>query len=416
MSDVAIQVHGIGKKYRKGVEEGGQLFEWLSHRDGEEVFWALRNISFEVRQGEMFGIIGSNGAGKSTLLKILSRVTRPNEGRAEVYGQVGSLLEVGTGFNPELTGRENIYLNGALIGLRKQDIVSKFDEIVEFSGIEDFLDTPIKRYSSGMKVRLGFAVAVHLEQEILLVDEVLSVGDATFKEKSLAKMDEVTGSGRTVVFVGHDLSVISTACHRALWLERGVVKELGKAPEVAHHYLESISPLKQIEEGFISLSDRSDHETDQALVLTHLRLLDESDTQIPYFRTRDKVKIALGYQAHGQTPKKDVVVSLTILNRRQQPIAVCQYTCAEGSFGHLPSSGEFVCTVEKLPLMPGRYKLSTMCKVGSEMTQQKCDAGEFTVIDGNYAIDGMPALTAGGDVLFDHCWFLRESGLPHQTG
>ena len=409
MGDIAIRALGLGKKYRKGVKEGGNLFELLCRENGREIFWALRNVSFEVRRGEMFGIIGLNGAGKSTLLKILSRITRPNEGHAEIYGQVGSLLEVGTGFNPELTGRENIYLNGALIGLRQDEIDRKFEEIVEFSGVKDFIDTPIKRYSSGMQVRLGFAVAAHLEQEILLVDEVLSVGDAAFREKSLGKMDEVTGSGRTVVFVGHDLSVISSVCQNALWLEKGVIKKMGNAREITHEYLEATSGGRRMEEGFISLSNPSDQPADKPLLLTHIRLLDQDEVQVPCFKTGQRdARFAIGYVARQGAHLKDIDVNLTILNRRQQSVAACQNTCRGDFFNDIPSAGEFQCTFPKLPLMPGRYKLSVRCKIGPELVHHISNVGEFTVLEGNFYPNGMLPPAGGGDALFDYQWFLRE--------
>ena len=203
----------------------------------EEEFWALRNVSFEIKQGEAVGIIGRNGAGKSTLLKLLSRITEPTTGRIELDGRVASLLEVGTGFHPELTGRENIYLNGAILGMLRAEITRKFDEIVAFAEVEKFLDTPVKHYSSGMYMRLAFAVAAHLEPDILVVDEVLAVGDVEFQTKCLGKMEEVSKGGRTVLFVSHNLSVVTTLCSRAILLERGSVALIGDAPSVAEHYL-----------------------------------------------------------------------------------------------------------------------------------------------------------------------------------
>lgn len=201
--------------------------------------WALRDVSFEVGQGERLGIIGRNGAGKSTLLKIISRITCPTAGRITIHGRVASLLEVGTGFHPELTGRENIYLNGAILGMGKAEIKRKFDDIVEFSEIERFLDTPVKRYSSGMYVRLAFAVAAHLDPEILLVDEVLAVGDIAFQKKCLGKMGEVTTSGRTVLFVSHNMAAIQSLCGKAIWLDRGRIAKVGDAPEVIASYLQA---------------------------------------------------------------------------------------------------------------------------------------------------------------------------------
>ena len=205
--------------------------------DTVEEFWALRDVSFEVRRGEVLGIIGRNGAGKSTLLKILSRITEPSDGRVTINGRVASLLEVGTGFHPELTGHENIYLNGAILGMTRAEIGRKFDEIVAFAEVEDFLDTPVKRYSSGMYVRLAFAVAAHLEPEILLIDEVLAVGDVPFQKKCLGKMEEVAKGGRTVIFVSHNIQAILTLCGRALLVERGSIVSSGLPIEVVRYYL-----------------------------------------------------------------------------------------------------------------------------------------------------------------------------------
>ena len=204
-----------------------------------EEFWALNNVSFDIKQGDRVGIIGGNGAGKSTLLKILSRITEPTVGRVKIRGRVASLLEVGTGFHPELTGRENIYLNGAILGMSKADIKNKFDEIVAFAEVEKFLDTPVKRYSSGMYVRLAFAVAAHLEPEILIVDEVLAVGDAQFQKKCLGKMHEVGAEGRTVLFVSHNMVALKSLCKKAIWLNKGVVNQNGNVDDVASNYLHS---------------------------------------------------------------------------------------------------------------------------------------------------------------------------------
>lgn len=260
MSDTVIQVENLGKKYiighqqqkrnkmlrdaiANGAKSLGQrlLNPWGKHmvNPAYEEFWALKDVSFEVKQGDRIGIIGRNGAGKSTLLKILSRITEPTTGRIRIKGRVASLLEVGTGFHPELTGRENIYLNGAILGMSKAEIKRKFDEIVDFAGIEKFLDTPVKRYSSGMYVRLAFAVAAHLEPEILIVDEVLAVGDVQFQKKCLGKMKEVGSEGRTVVFVSHNMAAITNLCKISILLEGGQVKFKGLASDIVDKYLES---------------------------------------------------------------------------------------------------------------------------------------------------------------------------------
>jgi lipopolysaccharide transport system ATP-binding protein len=262
MSDIAIRAENLSKRYRIGLVEEKQdtlsgavvdaLLRPLQNlrdlrrlamfssggTEREDIIWALRDVSFEVRKGEVVGIIGRNGAGKTTLLKILSRITEPTEGQAVVRGRVRSLLEVGTGFHVELTGRENIYMNGTVLGMRKTEIDGKFDEIVDFSGVEKFIDTPVKRYSTGMKVRLAFAVAAHLEPEVLLVDEVLAVGDAEFQKKCLGKMQSVTEEGRTVLFVSHNMQALQNLCPEAILLVNGQLKMFGKSPEVVEAYLQ----------------------------------------------------------------------------------------------------------------------------------------------------------------------------------
>jgi len=305
MSDVAIRVENVGKKYLLGTGQGGGMFGYKSLRDAiawrgqllrdrltrkrsdvqaeqaiSEEFWALKDVSFEVKQGEVVGIIGRNGSGKSTLLKILSRITEPTEGQVELHGRVGSLLEVGTGFHPELTGRENIYMNGAILGMRKVEIDRKFDEIVAFAETEKFLDTPVKRYSSGMYVRLAFAVAAHLEPEILLVDEVLAVGDAAFQKKCLGKMGEVAKGGRTVLFVSHNMGAIGNLCSRVFCLDAGHLVLQGLPREVIAEY----STKFQSSQGVVIWNDLSKAPGDNAIRLTAVRLI-SSGRGFPYQRS-----------------------------------------------------------------------------------------------------------------------------------
>jgi lipopolysaccharide transport system ATP-binding protein len=254
MTEISIRVEALGKKYRIGARQHvatnwrqaarrtlvapfDYLRTTLRGPSEEETLWALRDVSFEITRGETVAVIGHNGAGKSTLLKLLSRITEPSEGRAEVHGRVGSLLEVGTGFHKELTGRENVYMNAAILGMTRAEINARFDEIVAFAGVEKFIDTPVKRYSSGMHVRLGFAVAAHLEPEVLLVDEVLSVGDADFQRRCLGKMGEVAESGRTIMFVSHNMTAVASLCPRAILLSHGTVAAAGPTEEVIDQYL-----------------------------------------------------------------------------------------------------------------------------------------------------------------------------------
>src|ERR671919_1077671 len=257
MSNIAIRVDGLSKRYKIGLatrrhdtlrdqitdgllsifrSNGHSSTPGVQRSASSDTIWALKDISFEIKHGEVVGFIGRNGAGKSTLLKVLSRITEPTSGRAEIYGRIGSLLEVGTGFHGELTGRENVYLNGAILGMKKSEIDKKFDEMVAFSEVEQFIDTPVKRYSSGMQVRLAFAVAAHLEPEILIVDEVLAVGDAEFQRKCLGKMHDVTRQGRTIIFVSHNISAVRSLCDRAIWLEKGRLLFDGDTDEAVERY------------------------------------------------------------------------------------------------------------------------------------------------------------------------------------
>jgi lipopolysaccharide transport system ATP-binding protein len=261
MSTPAIRIEELGKKYRIGAPQNeyrtlrdslmgalvapvrrvAAVLQGRAAEASEHEIWALRDLSFEVKRGEVVGLIGSNGAGKTTLLKILSRITEPTTGRVGVKGRVGSLLEVGTGFHPELTGRENLYLNGAILGMKRAEIVKKFDEIVAFSEIEKFMDTPVKHYSSGMYMRLAFSVAAHLEPDVLLVDEVLAVGDAAFQKKCLGKMDDVAKHGRTVLFVSHNMPAVQSLCSRTIWLDEGRVVATGPSDDVVTRYLQTCS-------------------------------------------------------------------------------------------------------------------------------------------------------------------------------
>jgi lipopolysaccharide transport system ATP-binding protein len=264
----------------------------------EEVFWALKDINFEVCPGEVVGIIGRNGAGKTTLLKILSRITHPTEGEVILRGRVASLLEVGTGFHPELTGRENIYFNGAILGMTKQEIVDKFDEIVAFSGVEDFLDTPLKRYSSGMQVRLAFAVAAHLDPEILVVDEVLAVGDVEFQKKCLGKMKDVAAGGRTVLFVSHNMGAISTLTKQALLLEEGRLKMVGPTEQVVRNYLMSLYPK--------ATEWRAPVLNQKAIQILYAKIESKNDS----FDVRKELTITIDYEI--RRPVREAVVTVAI--------------------------------------------------------------------------------------------------------
>ena len=288
MNRVAIRAEGLSKQYRIGK---GPSYKTLRdsltglasaafrpwRRKTPETIWALRDVSFEIEPGEVVGVIGRNGAGKSTLLKILSRITEPTEGRAEIHGRVGSLLEVGTGFHLELTGRENIFLNGAILGMRRAEIERKFDEIVAFAEVEKFIDTPVKHYSSGMYLRLAFAVAAHLEPEILLVDEVLAVGDAAFQTKCLGKMGDVAAEGRTVLFVSHNMTAVQRLCGRCIWISKGSIGAVGGPAEVVATYLAGTTPTDGgVTPGDSDLSGHENPYPPHAALIRRIRLLDKA--------------------------------------------------------------------------------------------------------------------------------------------
>jgi len=320
MIDIVIRVENLTKEYRLGTINHGTLYQDLQswwarirskedpnslvsthqsnhHSSGNPHLLALNDVSFEVKQGEILGIIGCNGAGKSTLLKILSRVTSPTKGSVKIKGRIASLLEVGTGFHPELTGRENVYLNGAILGMTKKEIDGKLDEIVAFTEIEKFIDTPVKRYSSGMYVRLAFAVAAHLEPEILIVDEVLAVGDAAFQKKCLGKMGEVARGGRTVLFVSHAMPTIETLCNRVIWINQGAVVQDGKARDVVASYIDQIN--KYVETRNIGQYQNLGHRRGSGEVqFTDFRLINSSGDKTREFVMGEPIRMEVDFQVY----------------------------------------------------------------------------------------------------------------------
>jgi len=379
MNDLAIRVENLSKRYRIGGRQKRYkrftetVMDTLSApirrlrnlgkpTPPEEIIWALKDVSFEVKRGEVLGIIGRNGAGKTTLLKILSRITEPTEGRAEIHGRVGSLLEVGTGFHPELTGRENVYLNGAILGMHRAEIDRKFDEIVEFSGVEKFLDTPVKRYSSGMYVRLAFAVAAHLEPEIMLVDEVLAVGDAQFQKKCLGKMGDVAQEGRTVLFVSHNMGAIENLCQRSVLLESGSVAGIGDTSSVVRTYLEKVLPFA-IEK--VPLAQRANRSGNGKVRFTGFHVEDLGGNRLSTVSSgRDTVFVFDFCCPDGDTPKAvDMGFSA---HCGTQDLFVLYSSYMGQTFGVVPPKGQFRCTIPRLPLAPGRYRIGARVTVGGD--------------------------------------------------
>ena len=388
---------GPAKPYRTVRESLTELvsFSWL-HRARQEKrkpFWALHDVSFDVEPGEVVGIIGRNGAGKSTLLKILSRITEPTRGRVELHGRVGSLLEVGTGFHPELTGRENIYLNGAILGMRKAEIRQQFDAIVAFAETEAFLDTAVKHYSSGMYTRLAFAVAAHLNPEILVVDEVLAVGDAAFQRKCLGKMGDIAKAGKTVLFVSHNAAAIEALCGRCIWLSEGQVRMDGEPRKLLHEYHTLNSDPKN---AVIPLDHHVGRSKGVLPVMREVALLTDSNTIGNTVRMRGRLGIRVKFRVdHPLKPILGVVVK-TVTGT-----AVFGVNNRFIAAPHLPDSarsGAVTCWIEKLPLMPGTYLIDLYFGDAYRDVDVIHQAACFEVVTGDLFGTGQLAPSLAGPV------------------
>jgi lipopolysaccharide transport system ATP-binding protein len=411
--DSAITVEKLGKRYRIGQRSTYKTFrdalvEWprrLFRQPGspapdKNYIWALRDIDLEIKKGEVVGIIGRNGSGKSTLLKILSRITDPTEGAAWVRGRVGALLEVGTGFHPELTGRENIFISGAVLGMRREEILRKFDEIISFAGVEEFLDTPVKFYSSGMRVRLAFAVAAHLEPEILLVDEVLAVGDAAFQKKCIGRMSEVAGAGRTVLFVSHQMETIVGLCQRVIWLEGGRVQADLPAENGVRLYLQHLSHLATA-----PLDERSDRIIEGPLTLTRISLCDLNGTPVSAAIAGDPLLFRFDYKVADSQMLANVEVKAYIndgLGRRLFTLS----NWLTGQTFNLSSGGAFICSIPRLPVRPGRYGVSYVVLINGVRSDKLYDAFYFDVQAGDFFGHGQK-LANIGDFYCEHNWTLK---------
>ncbi len=367
MSDFAIRVERLGKRYHLGRREAYRtLRESLVRGAGrlaragrrspddpaDEIHWALRDVSFTVPQGDAIAIIGRNGAGKSTLLKILSRIVEPTEGEIRLRGRVGSLLEVGTGFHPELSGRENIYLNGAILGMRKAEIASKFDAIVAFAEVERFLDTPVKRYSSGMYVRLAFAVAAHMETEVLLVDEVLAVGDTRFQKKCLGRMGEIGRQGRTVLFVSHSMAAVQSLCRRGIVLDGGRLDYDGPVESAVERYLRG----DRLRASFVDLGDVAGRGGSGDVRITSFRIEDPSGQPSSAIPNGRACTFVLGYRAVDPTAKIDhVAATITVRNILGTRVFYHHNLLTGQPFDGVHGEGEFRLAIPRLPLAVGDY-------------------------------------------------------------
>jgi homopolymeric O-antigen transport system ATP-binding protein len=368
-------------------------------------FWALKDISFTLRHGEVLGILGRNGAGKSTLLKVLARITEPTQGWADIYGRVGSLLEVGTGFHPELTGRENLFLSGTILGMTRADVRSRLDEIVAFSGLERFLDTPVKRYSSGMYMRLAFAVAAHLEPEVLVIDEVLAVGDAEFQRKCLGKMSQVASEGRTILFVSHNMAAIERLCTSALLLREGQIVRAGDTHDVVEAYLggdaTSTSDLRSV----------GAREGSGALRFTKFELRDASGRIVSVGRTGEPIDLRLEYRAADDKPLRNVHVAIGVHGLGQGPLlhlATSSVGC--GDFAAAPPNGAFICRIERLPLWSGTYPLHLFATVDGQTADWIRGMASLVVESGDFFGTGRLPPEGQGPVAADHDWRTESVG------
>jgi len=402
MSPVAaIEVAGLTKRYRLGeLQQGTQLMSdaiagaarRLARRERrpprDPWFNALEDVSFTIAAGEAVGIVGANGAGKTTLLKLISRITRPSAGQIRINGRVGSLLEVGTGFHPELTGRENVFLNGSMLGMRRREIAEKFDEIVDFAGVERFLDTPVKRYSSGMYIRLAFAVAAHLEPEILLIDEVLAVGDVAFQRKCLGKMSDVAGAGRTVLFVSHNLGAVQQLTERAILIEGGRLAMDGPTRDVLARYMESLSDRAGAATSLAG-ARRPQPSLGRDVELVHAELVDHSGG---VFEADKPIRFDLGVRANVAVP--GFRLSFTVHSYEGQAVG-------NAFSAPLPGLAEgeaatFRLTVEDLPLAPGRYYLAVAAGTGDNLTGTR----EFDIVSDILDFEVAAARAADGTLAY----------------
>jgi lipopolysaccharide transport system ATP-binding protein len=417
----AIRVEHLSKAYRLGVREKKhetlvqaalaalaapvrnwrrlrRLNTFATERESDDILWALRDVSFDVAQGEVVGLVGRNGAGKSTLLKVLSRITEPTEGRVVLRGRVSSLLEVGTGFHPELTGRENVYMNGTILGMRKREIDRKFDEIVEFSGVERFLDTPVKRYSSGMKVRLAFSVAAHLEPEVLIVDEVLAVGDAEFQKKCLGKMQNVAGHGRTVLFVSHNMAAIQTLCPRAVALRNGRLVDDGESGEVIRAYLAGLLT----DDGNAFALDHPDRNNTGRFHFTAGRILDQFNEPTRSVLAGEPMAVRLDYECSESL--HDVAIGVTFFAENGVAVTHVDTHLRGSNVRTSGTAGTITCVIPRNPLALGTYRVAVSASAGGARLDLIPSALVFSVTASVFFETARVPSSAHGSVYLDHEW------------
>jgi len=426
MSDVVIKAENLGKKYIIGHQaENGRYVALrdvlvrnaknLWHKtkdlvsgkpiiqgDTTEEVWALRDVNFEIKRGEAIGIIGRNGAGKSTLLKILSRITEPTTGRVTIKGRVASLLEVGTGFHPELTGRENIYLNGTILGMSRVEIKRKFDEIVAFAEVDKYLDTPVKMYSSGMYVRLAFAVAAHLEPEILVVDEVLAVGDAEFQKKCLGKMDDVAHQGRTVLFVSHNMGAIDVLCEKTIFFDQGKVIDFDQTQEIISSYLSSIQ-----RDSKVALISRKDRGGTGVAIISDVHIAGVDGSPLKQVISGQKCSIIMEYES--RIKLINPTFKFTIYNSFGQPLLHFDSSLCDKPLQITNNKGCVGCSIKKLPLAKGSYRMNVSIEDSGQLLDHLIGAYTFNVVDGNFYGTGRNIVGLKEICLTDQDWSLVEN-------
>lgn len=402
MTKTVLRVEGLGKRYSLGGlqtyktlrDSVADLLRGRREKKKKPDFWALRDVSFELKAGEVLGIVGRNGAGKSTLLKLLSQITSPDTGRIEIHGRMGALLEVGTGFHPELTGRENIFMNGTLLGMRRSEINSKFRQIVEFSGVEEFLDTPVKRYSSGMRVRLGFSVAAHLDPEILVIDEVLAVGDAEFQRKCLGRMNEVASEGRTVIYVSHQMDSIVGLCNRAIWLDNGMLKSDGIPENIVKEYLGSSSAVGLTSDlQGVEVRDGSGSARLQSIRVGGL----EGSMPACGSPLIFKVKWQSTDAARGAW-----VVRIAIRDQLDRVVTIFDNELSGNFFDSSHSDCEAVCEINCMPLVPAIYYADVSLWSGRVRHDRVFRALSFEILPGGFFKSGV--VMSPGTVCIEHRW------------
>lgn len=416
-SETAIAIEKLGKRYdvdrlrnpqdglrhiiENALRSPVSAFRNGLHAKRKKEFWALREVSLQIQRGEVVGVIGRNGAGKSTMLKLLSRITVPTEGRIRISGRVACLLEVGTGFHPELTGRENIFLNGAILGMKRAEIIQKFDEIVDFSEVGEFLDTPVKRYSSGMYVRLAFAVAAHLDPDILIVDEVLAVGDVAFQRKCLGKMSSFAQTGRTVIFVSHNLEAVRNLCQRAVWLKNGRIEQDGPVDEVAENYFNTLSTGNKF-------SSQNEH---YGFAIRGVALKDGAGNETSQFSPGEDMVVELDYFAYKPLEQPYIILSINGANG----------ACFAANMlldGNRPASldgeGKLACRFRALPIYPQSYsvRMSIRTKNGNDRVLDYTDVAYFNVVGdlADYGFKGefVSRASSSTSVVVPYQWHLPD--------